>query len=152
MAKARETRTIAVASSKGGTGKTTILSNLATLAAAAGRDVAMIDTDPQKTLSRFWQLRGEPKAPRLVEVRGSLAATVARLEESRVDFIFIDTPPSLNLLTLNALCASNSVLIPVQPDEASRFACNAVVVGRDVVMNTGCPRPMRPSRKVGNLT
>ena len=31
-------------------------------------------------------------------------------------------------------------LIAVQPEEASRFACNAVVVGRDVVMNTGCPR------------
>ena len=31
-------------------------------------------------------------------------------------------------------------LIVVRPDEASRFACNAVVVGRNVVMNTGCPQ------------
>ena len=31
-------------------------------------------------------------------------------------------------------------LIPVAEEEARRFACNAVVVGRSVVTNTGCPR------------
>lgn len=34
--------------------------------------------------------------------------------EERLDFIFIDCPPSLGLLTVNAFCAANEVMIPIQ--------------------------------------
>ncbi|MGA7204068.1 MAG: ParA family protein [Specibacter sp.] len=34
--------------------------------------------------------------------------------EARLDFIFIDCPPSLGLLTVNAFCAANEVMIPIQ--------------------------------------
>ena len=34
--------------------------------------------------------------------------------QDQYDFIFIDCPPSLGLITMNCLCASNSVLIPIQ--------------------------------------
>ncbi|NLO86373.1 MAG: ParA family protein [Clostridiales bacterium] len=39
---------------------------------------------------------------------------VLKTVEANYDFIFIDCPPSLSLLTLNALAASRRVLIPIQ--------------------------------------
>lgn len=34
--------------------------------------------------------------------------------KEKYDFIFIDCPPSLGLITINALCASDTVLVPIQ--------------------------------------
>ena len=34
--------------------------------------------------------------------------------KSNFDFIFLDCPPSLGLITLNALCAADTVLVPIQ--------------------------------------
>ena len=42
-----------------------------------------------------------------------LKNALARLSE-RYDYIFIDCPPSLELLTVDALCAAGSLLVPVQ--------------------------------------
>ena len=46
--------------------------------------------------------------------RQFLLKAALRQVADKYDFIFIDCPPSLELLTLNALCAADSVLIPVQ--------------------------------------
>jgi N-dimethylarginine dimethylaminohydrolase len=48
-------------------------------------------------------------------------------------------PPAFDDYAQRVLTANIPNLIAAQSDEALRFACNAVVVGRDVVMNAGCP-------------
>ncbi|BDU39060.1 Chromosome partitioning protein parA [Vibrio nigripulchritudo MADA3029] len=46
---------------------------------------------------------------REVRLKNALASV-----RDNYDFIFIDCPPSLNLLTINAMAASDSVLVPMQ--------------------------------------
>jgi N-dimethylarginine dimethylaminohydrolase len=49
-------------------------------------------------------------------------------------------PPAFDDYGRRALADAVEHLIEVEPSEAQRFACNAVVVGRTVVTNTGCPQ------------
>ena len=49
-----------------------------------------------------------------LEDRESCLKMVLNAVRLEYDFIFIDCPPSLGLLTLNALCSADSILLPIQ--------------------------------------
>lgn len=60
------------------------------------------------------ELMGDNTRP--YKLRDALAKTVGESESGQgmFDYVLIDCPPSLNLLTLNAMVAANAVLVPVQ--------------------------------------
>jgi len=58
-------------------------------------------------------------------------------------------PPAFDDYGRRALAGAVDELIPIDADEATRFACNAVVVGRNVVTNTGCRRLHAELRRRG---
>jgi cellulose biosynthesis protein BcsQ len=71
--------TIAVASTKGGSGKSSITAALAVQAAKEGSRVALLDWEPQGSLTLWWLMRGKPDNPRLIGDEIEPAAAVRKL-------------------------------------------------------------------------
>ena len=65
-----------------------------------------------------------------------------RLEEAgkRWDFVVMDCPPSLGILTLNALCAVEEVVLPLQPHFLALHGLSKLLETLEVVATRGNPR------------
>jgi chromosome partitioning protein len=80
-------RVITLASTKGGTGKTTLSSALAVRAAEESKRVALLDLDPQESLASWWTRRGRTKNPKLFEADATTEAIELLISEGVPDIV-----------------------------------------------------------------
>lgn len=130
-------RIIAVTSQKGGSGKTTITGHLAVAAARSGGDpVALIDTDPQGSLSDWWNEREAAEPAFAQATLATLDADLAALREEGIRLVFIDTPPAITGAIQAVVSKSDLVIIPTRPSPHDLRAAGKTV---DLVERAGKP-------------
>jgi chromosome partitioning protein len=130
-------KTIVLASAKGGVGKSTLSAHLAIAAEAASvGSVVLLDTDPQASLSKWWNKR-RADTPGFAGIKGSLSATLAQLDKAGIALAIIDTPPSLSASIDATVATADLVLIPVTPSPIDLEAVGSTV---DVVDRVGRQR------------
>jgi len=105
---------IAVASRKGGAGKTTLCAHLAAHAHTQGRRCLVIDADPQGSLALCNSLRGVGALPLATAERG-IARAVALAAAGGIEWAFIDTAPTMWVVVQEAIRAATLVLVPARP-------------------------------------
>lgn len=109
---------VVVGGIKGGSGKTTVATNLAIMRAAEGRDVLLIDADDQETAADFTQLRNE-KLGNAGYTSIKLAGPAVRTQTTRLaekyDDIIIDTGGRDTTSQRAGLAIADRLLVPFVP-------------------------------------
>lgn len=108
-------KTVAIVSQKGGVGKTTAAIELGFAVHLAGLAVAIIDLDPQGTAAKWGDRRGADGPSVIGGQAPRLDVILDTARDNGADLVIIDTPPSAEAIALQAVRASDYVLVPTRP-------------------------------------
>ncbi len=150
-------KVITFAQQKGGSGKTTLLVHLAHSWLLSGRKVAVIDLDPQQSLTR-WLAYGTLAELSMVESKDYRVASDIRQASREHDLVLVDCPGNASNLLEATIRASDLVLAPCQPTAMDVWATEAILkmaaqekVNSAVVMNRVAARGSATSASIQSL-
>jgi chromosome partitioning protein len=107
--------TIVIASSKGGSGKSTTAALLAMTLAEHGATVTVIDADPNRPLSKWAKHAGKPDSLTVLS-EDTESAIIDTIEESarKAQFVIVDLEGTASLMVGLAISRADLVIIPTQ--------------------------------------
>jgi chromosome partitioning protein len=129
-------KVVCVAQQKGGSGKTTIAANLAVEFTRRGLKVALLDTDPQGSLGRWFMARRDRLGAAGMEFSTASAWGVGyeceKLKKLS-DVVIVDTPPKVDADLRPALREADLVIVPVAASMVDLWATDGVfdLIGRE---------------------
>lgn len=123
-------KVITIAQQKGGAGKTTLAVTLAGAFVRQGLSVALLDSDPQGSLGRWFMTRVERLGEPDVEFSTASAWGVGyecRKLKGRHDIVIVDTPPKADSDLRPALREADLVLVPIAASHVDLWATDGVL-------------------------
>ena len=116
---------ITLAQQKGGSGKTTLLAHLAHAFSDKNQEIALLDLDPQASLTA-WAGLAEFDNMTLLETASYRIGGDIRSARDRFDYVFVDCPGSASSVLEAAIRESDLILIPCQPSKLDLWASKPV--------------------------
>lgn len=121
-------RVLAMASQKGGSGKTTLSGHLAVQAQRSGAGpVVLIDIDPQGSLADWWNEREDEMPAYAQTTVARLAADLEMLRGQGFRLAVIDTPPAITVAIQSVIAVSELIVVPTRPSPHDLRAVGATV-------------------------
>ncbi len=109
-------RVIVFASQKGGSGKTTLSGHVAVAAEQDGfGPVALVDTDPQGSLAKWWNVRETAEPAFIQSVFSNLFNDLDQARNEGFRLVVVDTPPAVTRAIAEVVSFADLVVVPTRP-------------------------------------